>query len=696
MVMSGSITPRGSLESLRKEAKRWLKALRANVADARARLAKVFPDAPDVPTLRDVQHALALEHGLPGWSALRDAVTHRTPAHGAEIDWVARFFDVACPDHHVRGGPDHTRARHTAIRILEHFPFVATDSFYTAIVTGNLAEVARVLARHPAAAREKSGVASRDRSGVGGEGDWFKDIGPKGWEPLLYLAFTRLPLAATNDNAVAIARLLLDHGADPNVYFMAGDSRYTPLVGVIGEGEEDRPPHPRRDELARLFLERGANPYDDQVVYNIGFHGKVLWFLKLIYEFSVKAGRKADWDDPNWSMLNMGGYGSGAYWHLHIAVVNNDLDLAEWILTHGGSPNAIGPTDKRMIIRGTLLEEAQRHGLTNMTDLLLRHGAVPTTVTPEGVQAFVAAAMRRDRDEAERLLARHPEYRTSHEAMWIAAKRDRVEVAQFLLDLGVSPDVQNQQKERPLHIAAYNNSLRVARLLIDRGAEIDPVESNYGNTPLGAATYSQHPEMIALLGSRSRDIWELTVNGNVERLRELLGGNPELAKTAWRGHTLLMWLPDDDVRAMEITRMLLALGADPSPRNDEGLTAADRAERRGMLDIAALLRSKERPSTPPPPRSSSPTVAEAMQLVEDIVAGYTSGNAESLERIGRRFGRMVELSAFRTLIDEQLGEPEEGHDRVSHFPIVEARRLVARIYNFPSWDELAENLTKTT
>ncbi|MDQ3949131.1 MAG: hypothetical protein M3282_02195 [Gemmatimonadota bacterium] len=74
--MSRQITPRTTLDNLKREAKRWLKALRANVAAAHARLASAFqnaPDAnaPDAPTLRDVQHALALEHGLPGWSALK-------------------------------------------------------------------------------------------------------------------------------------------------------------------------------------------------------------------------------------------------------------------------------------------------------------------------------------------------------------------------------------------------------------------------------------------------------------------------------------------------------------------------------------------------------------------------------------------------------------------------------------------------
>ena len=68
--------PSRSLDSLKKEAKRWLDALRANAADARARLERAFPNAPATPTLRDVQHALAREHGFPGWTALKHALDH--------------------------------------------------------------------------------------------------------------------------------------------------------------------------------------------------------------------------------------------------------------------------------------------------------------------------------------------------------------------------------------------------------------------------------------------------------------------------------------------------------------------------------------------------------------------------------------------------------------------------------------------
>jgi len=77
--MPRQITPRTTLENLKREAKRWLKALRANVADARARLQRVLPNAPEAPTLREVQHALALEHGLTDWTALKQRLPQNTP-----------------------------------------------------------------------------------------------------------------------------------------------------------------------------------------------------------------------------------------------------------------------------------------------------------------------------------------------------------------------------------------------------------------------------------------------------------------------------------------------------------------------------------------------------------------------------------------------------------------------------------------
>src|SRR5262249_15673387 len=73
--MSRAITPATSVDNLRKDARRWLRALRAGDPAARARLERVRPDAPLHTVLRDVQHALALEHGQESWIALTRAVT---------------------------------------------------------------------------------------------------------------------------------------------------------------------------------------------------------------------------------------------------------------------------------------------------------------------------------------------------------------------------------------------------------------------------------------------------------------------------------------------------------------------------------------------------------------------------------------------------------------------------------------------
>ncbi len=82
--MDRPVRPRRNLESLTKEAKRWWKALRSGDADARARLSRAHPDAPGAPVLRDVQHALAREHGFSGWTALKDAIER----HSAETENV--------------------------------------------------------------------------------------------------------------------------------------------------------------------------------------------------------------------------------------------------------------------------------------------------------------------------------------------------------------------------------------------------------------------------------------------------------------------------------------------------------------------------------------------------------------------------------------------------------------------------------
>jgi ankyrin repeat protein len=322
----------------------------------------------------------------------------------------------------------------------------------------------------------------------------------------------------------------------------------------------------------------------------------------MAYENAVNTGREADWADPNWPMFDMGGYGSGARFLLGGAVDRNDLELAQWMLEHGADPNA-PPAPRRNVYAvdasgrpssTTLYEEALCKGFREMAELLVRFGAARRVRGLEGEEAFAAACLNVDREHAQLLLAENPEYLSSPRPMTVAAARDRSDVVALLLDLGMSPDIEDpgDGKQHPLHVAAYNDAVTVAALLIARGAEIDPREARYSATPLWYAVWGQKQRMIDLLSPLSKDVWSLAFTGNVERLRALLSAERKLATSRGDHETPLMWLTGNEARAMEIAEMLLAGGADPTVRNKEGQTAADLATVRGLDEVAALLRSK--------------------------------------------------------------------------------------------------------
>jgi ankyrin repeat protein len=225
--MSRTLTPDSSLENLRKEAKRWLKALRGG--DAQARLLAITPAAPADLALRDIQFALAREFGFPGWKALRQGLDNQAPARRSHMERV----DMVLRSATWQGD------RITASRILARWPEISAANLYAALSTGNLAEVERRLAADPVAATRRGGPLDR--------------------EPLLYFSYARLPGGELD--GLEIARALLDHGADANARWVGewGEPAFTVLTGVIGEGEGDQPPHSRAKELAALLIDRGAD-----------------------------------------------------------------------------------------------------------------------------------------------------------------------------------------------------------------------------------------------------------------------------------------------------------------------------------------------------------------------------------------------------------------------------------------------------
>ena len=87
-------------------------------------------------------------------------------------DPIALFLDNACPDHHVRGGADHARAQHTALRLLARHPHIKTANFYTAVVCGELEAVTRALVADPGWARRRTAWPNRREAAPAEKTTW--------------------------------------------------------------------------------------------------------------------------------------------------------------------------------------------------------------------------------------------------------------------------------------------------------------------------------------------------------------------------------------------------------------------------------------------------------------------------------------------------------------------------------------------
>jgi hypothetical protein len=103
--MHDDLPRRRTLESLKKEAKRWLDAIQAGIEEARARLARISPGTASAPTLRDVQHALAREQGFPGWTALKERLFAEARVSENTLDLYERMAQ-ALLEAYQTGTPD--------------------------------------------------------------------------------------------------------------------------------------------------------------------------------------------------------------------------------------------------------------------------------------------------------------------------------------------------------------------------------------------------------------------------------------------------------------------------------------------------------------------------------------------------------------------------------------------------------------
>jgi ankyrin repeat protein len=149
---------------------------------------------------------------------------------------------------------------------------------------------------------------------------------------------------------------------------------------------------------------------------------------------------------------------------------------------------------------------------------LLARGFDPNTPSEKGVPALVYA-IQSESTKSALVLAKHPKTQVNapnqvgETPLMLAAINNQIELAKVLIDRGA--DV-NRPGWTPLHYAATRGHREMMRLLLDHEAYIDSEAAN-GTTPLMMAAYSAPALAVKLLLEEGADP-TLTNHGNATAL----------------------------------------------------------------------------------------------------------------------------------------------------------------------------------
>jgi hypothetical protein len=518
-MLFGPFPARPSLEHLRKQAKELRDQVRAGDRRAIKMALEFHPRWEGVSftaakwatfTLADAQLVIARLHGMPSWRRLREFVVvvarhssspQRRPAGGEDL--VDEFLRLACLTSccgwKIGDGEeaDDLQRQVEARRLLAERPRLASATIHTAAVVGDVAAAGALLA-------EDESVANQ----VGG---------PHNWPPLLYLAFSRLDSTEADHSTLAVARLLLAHGADPNAGFLP-DGEPPPVTALSGafRGRNDpvnQPPHQYSLPLARLLLEAGADPNDGQAVSNVSGYPHDDSGMALLLEHGLGRRSSGPWRtlvrrDYRYQLPSAAGMVKG---ELSYAAQADLVDRVRLLLRRcveiGVDLDAAadGPDACH-----TPYEHAVVNGNPEIVDLLIQAGATATPLDP--TFHLVGACQRGDHAEVRRLLAGDPNLaeRALNTPWWPhplhqAAALNRPEAVKLLVSVGFPV---NERKGSALHVAALLGQLEIVKLLVELDADpaAEAIEDNPGGfvpggdrTPVGWARYFGHREVIAYL-----------------------------------------------------------------------------------------------------------------------------------------------------------------------------------------------------
>lgn len=253
---------------------------------------------------------------------------------------------------------------------------------------------------------------------------------------------------------------------------------------------------------------------------------------------------------------------SGFSTPLLLAVAAGDASLVKLLVDKGAALEAPGEREQTPPILGA------GYGHIKIMKILINNGA--EVASKNDKPTVLSYAVQNGRVDAARFLINSgagasETYRASRwTPLHLAAGNDFLELAELLIENGADLASRTDSGETPLHKAAYKGHTEVMNLLLTHGANVMS-RNKRGETPLHSAAFKGRRQAVELLISHGADIMSKSMNGSTP-----------LHDTVVRGHA-------------ETTRLFVNSGADLTSQNGRGHTPLKTAISGGHGHLAEIL-----------------------------------------------------------------------------------------------------------